>query len=130
MVDTSGYYAVVRGVKNAGMPQDIADRVIPTNGTVINFYREDNSTLKYYDRIFLNPEIVGIYSSLQVGESIPYEWRQMPSTWDNFSVPDPGSIKINIKRTGGSEWLVYYCDDNAEVNSGTIFLFTNDDWLS
>jgi hypothetical protein len=129
MVDASGYYVVVRGVKNAGMPQDIASRIIPLNATVINFYREDNGTLKYYDRIFLNPEIVGIYSALQIGESAPYECRHMPSKWDNFSVPDPGNIKINIKRTGESEWLVYYCDDNVEVNVGTLFTFTNNDWL-
>lgn len=128
MFSVGNKYMIARSVKNNGMPQDLADRILPPNSTVFSFYIESGdeagNTLKYYDRIFLNDEIKGVIAGLQVGECLPYEYRQMPSTWDNLpGVSDPGNVKINIRRDGENAYRVYYCDDNVDVNLGDLCIF-------
>ena len=133
MFSVGDKYMIARSVKNNGMPQVLADRILPPNSTVFSFYTESGEAgdiLKYYDRIFLNDEIKGVITGLQVGESIPYAYRQMPSTWDNFpGVSDPGNVKINIRRDGENAYRVYYCDDNVDVNLGDLCIFPSIDNL-
>ena len=124
MFSVGNKYMIARSVKNNGMRQELADIILPPNHTVFSFYTESGDTLKYYDRIFLNDDIKGVIAGLQVGESLPYAYRQMSSTWDNFpGVSDPGNVKINIMRDSINAYRVYYCDDNVDVSLGDLCIF-------
>lgn len=137
MLNQGNMYAVIRSVKNGGMSSAAERAVIPPNNTVISFYRREGQNnegreyLTYWDRIFLDTngadEIYLVIFGLQVGESVPYNYRQMPSQWDKFVSNNPGGVKINIKRETENQFHIYYCeDDNADINLGTLFKFSLD----
>lgn len=137
MLNQGNMYAVIRTVKNGGMGPGAEKAVIPPNNTVISFYRREGQNnggreyLTYWDRIFLDTnganEIYLVISGLQVGESVPYNYRQMPSQWDKFVSNNPGGVKINIKRETENQFHIYYCEnDNADINLGTLFKFSLD----
>ena len=137
MLNLGNMHAIIRSVKNGGMSSTAERAVIPPNNTVISFYKKEGEIkngeeyLTYWDRIFLDTngadEIYLVISGLQIGESVPYGYRQMPSQWDKFVSNNPGGVKINIKRETENQFYVYYCeDDNVDANLGTLFKFSLD----